>query len=111
MNKVQAVGFIVLGATIGLGIGAGVVVQAASGDLIYEKHEITEITGAQAANIADAFIAVNAWSGNRSDMIRCKAERSSLSATGFRAVCAGEKSAPAVSLPIDGGVRVIGIEP
>lgn len=101
----------IAGAIVGLGVGAGVDVSAASGDLIFQKSEITEITGAQAANIADAYIAQGYWTGDRADMLSCKTERTSLSTTGFRTVCFGTDTSPPGSLPINGGVVVVGVEP
>lgn len=100
-----------VGLIVGLGIGASAGVLAASGDLIFRKSEITEITGAQAANIADAYIAQGYWTGARADMLSCKTEKTSLSTTGFRTVCTGTDTSPPGSLPINGGVVVVGVEP
>lgn len=85
---------------------------AASGDLIYLDTEVKGITTAQAAGLADAFIAIGAWSGARADMVRCVVERTADTATyptGFRAKCIGEKSAAPGSVPFP--ANVIGVEP
>jgi hypothetical protein len=77
----------------------------AAGDLIYEAHVTTEITANEAAGLADNFISVDAWDGNRARIISCTVERSTDSTTGFRAFCIGKKSASAASLPL--GVVVV----
>ena len=98
----------IAGAIVGLGVGAGVVVNAAVGDLIYEVLQSAEISGAEAASIADAHIAVGTWSGDRADIIRCCAERDPSSSTGFRGYCKGKLESSAASLPIGEGVQVVG---
>ena len=85
------------------------VLLAASGDLIYERTVRVEISAGQAANLADAFIAVGAWDGNRADMLNCIVSRDTGSPTGFSATCIGEKTAAPGSVPFP--VNVIGVEP
>lgn len=109
MKTIKWLSVFLAGLAAGGGLGAGVLAEAAVGDLIYEVHESANITGAQAATAADAFIAAGAWSGNRADMIRCAVERDGGSSTGFRAYCVGLKSAAPNALPVtDAGVRVVG---
>lgn len=82
---------------------------SASGDLVYEADVFVEVTANEAAGLADNFIAVDAWDGQRGKIIRCVVERSSSSSTGFRAWCKGKKSASPASLPLN--VQVIDREP
>lgn len=109
MKSIKWLSIFLAGLASGTGLGAGVLAEAAVGDLIYEVHETAEITAAQAATTADAFIAAGAWSGNRADMLRCTVEREKASATGFYAYCFGLKSVAPNALPVtDQGVRVVG---
>jgi hypothetical protein len=93
------------------GLGGGVVAVAAPGDLVYEAPQQTaEITAQEAGDIAQEFIDAGAWDGAKSDMVWCRAERSTTSSTGFLGICIGLKSAPAASLPVgDSPVQVVGI--
>ena len=96
---------LVFGILVGLAIGVSPPVFAAVGDLIYEVNETITITGAQAATIADCYIAEGSWSGARSNMRTCTVARLNGS---FSTSCSGTKEASAATLPINGGVQVVG---
>lgn len=91
-------------------MGAGIfLLLGASGDLIYPDTKTNWITGVQAANLADEFIALGSWDGDRADMIFCIVERADDGPTNFRTTCRGEKSAApsALTYPLE----IIGVVP
>ena len=99
------------GFIVGLIFGSGITVYAASGDLIYEVTESIVLSSTDAADLADVYIAKGVWSGSRSRMQECTVSRDPGASTVFHGSCSGTKSAPVASLPINGGVQVVGVEP
>jgi hypothetical protein len=84
----------------------------ATGDvtLTYNANDRVDITGADAATIADCFIAVNAWTGNRIDIDVCSVYRQTGGTTAFGASCSGEKAELAGDVDVPVTVTEISIE-
>jgi hypothetical protein len=97
----------VIGFILGASTATGGAVIAAVGDFIYEANDAVILTGPQAADIADCYIAKGAWTGSRSDMRVCTIARVG---TSFPASCSGTKTASGATLPIPvgGSVSVVG---
>ena len=80
---------------------------AAVGDLIYIASPTEAIlSGQDAADIADCFIAKSVWTGTRASITSCTISRADNGT--FPASCSGTKTASSAALPINGGVQVVG---
>ena len=77
-----------------------VAASAATTYTILVTAPVKAITGAQAANIADEFIAVGAWTGTRVEMHRCVVARDDSASTGFSAFCVGQDDVAAAAVPV-----------
>lgn len=107
MKTIKWFGAAIVGGFLGMAIFVQI---AASGDLIYNDKDEVEITAQQAANLADRYIELGAWYGERTAIRSCAVVVSDTSETGYKAMCRGRKHAAPGNLPTEKGpIQVVGV--